>query len=152
MAKEPEKASKPTWEEIVESANDPAMVHALAAKHGLKVVQEGEEAPPVPEKREVRKPDNIIIDKEGDVADSIEKAFHKLTADLVAYVDGKVDLGVNSVKSEVETTNRQAKDKEINDFVAKAKEEVGQEEYAKIFQDFNTFYQGGGDIESREWH
>ena len=42
--KEPKEASKPTWEQIVEAANDPAMVQALAGKHGMKVVNESEEA------------------------------------------------------------------------------------------------------------
>ena len=144
--KEPKEASKPTWEQIVEAANDPAMVQALAGKHGMKVVNESEEALV----KEVSKPKDIVLDVDGDVTESIQKAFRSLRDDLISYVDGKVDQGVGSVKKEVSATAEQARKQEIDSFIEKAQKEVGEETYRSIFQDFNVFYQGSGNLD-KSW-
>jgi hypothetical protein len=126
-----EEIKKLSFDELVAQIKDPAMLHALAAKHGLKVVGQGEEKKVALEVKKKDRP-KIEIPEDADMPTMI-KALNKGLNDLSSFMDENVQESKLEVKHEL----RQSKEQETSEKVRKfAKDKKDFEELIPMIEPF----------------
>ena len=112
-----------TYEELLEQLKDPSILHAVAAKHGMKVVKEGERErkQPVPEPKKLRERPKLVIPEDAELKDVVQ-ALSKHTEDLTSYYEDLVASKSEEVTQQVRGVEERQLLKDVRAFAAKHKD------------------------------
>lgn len=118
----PEEKKQLTYEELMEQLKDPSILHALAAKHGMRMVKEGEQQKEeVPPPKKVKERPKLVIPEDAEIKDVIA-AMAKHSEDLSAYYEELLQSKSDEVRGEIKQTEERRLLKEVREFAAKHKD------------------------------
>jgi hypothetical protein len=125
--------AKLTFEELVEQVKDPAMLHALAAKHGLKIASpEGKKE----EKKVERKMPTIEIPEDADMP-TMAKALNSFFGGMTKYMEERLTDTQLEVKKEVSQSKQEEAATKVRTFAKDKKD------FEKLIPFIEPYYNTG---------
>lgn len=106
---------KLSYDELLEQLKDPSILHAVAAKHGMKVVKDGEEKVEVPPVKKAAERPKFSLPKDASTEDMISGLVGHIEK-LTDYYENIVASKTDEVRGEFKTFGEQQLLKEVRTF------------------------------------